>query len=155
MRFGAQAVSTSIPGRAHRARTLAGAFAASLLLAPAALAQDKPVDACKNPLSQNELNACAEQEAEKANAEMALALAKAMKAMEAIDKDVSEVRPNPAGGVEALELSQQGWLQYREGRCIIKGFDERGGSMEPMIVYQCEEETTKARIAELNEIAEE
>lgn len=123
--------------------------------APATFAQDKPVDLCANAASQNELNACAEQEADKANADMALALARAMKAMEAVDKDVSEVRPNPAGGVEALQLSQKGWLQYREGRCIIEGFAERGGSMEPMMVLQCEEEMTRTRIAELNAIAEE
>ena len=75
--------------------------------------------------------------------------------MEAIDKDVSEARPDPAGAVEALEQSQRGWLDYREGRCTIKGFDERGGSMEPMIVGLCQEEMARARIAELNALAEE
>jgi uncharacterized protein YecT (DUF1311 family) len=133
------------------------AQAAGLLLAfaPAVASEDKPVDLCDNAVSQNELNACAEQEANKANADMVIALARAMKAMDAVDKDVSEVRPNPAGGIEALELSQRGWLQYREGRCIIEGFAERGGSMEPMMVFHCEEEMARTRIAELNAIAEE
>jgi len=150
---GAPAIETLLVKPSQRVGALAATFL--FLLAPATHAQDKPADACLNALSQNELNACAAQEAEKADAEMAIALAKAKKAMEAIDKDVSEVRPNPAGGVEALELSQQGWLQYREGRCVIEGFYERGGSMEPMMVSQCEEEMTRARIAELNEMAEE
>jgi len=153
----AQAVSTSMsrPLRCF-ACSMIGLMAGSLqFVAPASWAQEKPVDACANPVSQNELTACAGQEADKANADMAIALAKAKAAMEAVDKDVSEIRPNPAGGVEALELSQRGWLQYREGRCIIEGFAERGGSMEPMMVLHCEEEVTRARIAELNTIAEE
>ena len=150
---GAPAIETLPMRSTQRVGALVATFL--FLLAQAAHAQDKSADACLNAVSQNELNACAAQEAEKADAEMAIALAKAKKAMEAIDKDVSEVRPNPAGGVEALELSQQGWLQYREGRCVIEGFNERGGSMEPMMVSQCEEEMTRARIAELNEMAEE
>ena len=150
------ATSLSRPPRRRFACSLAGLIAGSLpLLASAGGAEDKPIDACESPASQNELTACALQEADKANAEMAVALAKAKKTMEAVDKDVSEVRPNPAGGVEALELSQRGWLQYREGRCIIEGFAERGGSMELMMVYHCQEEVTRARIAELDKIAEE
>ena len=153
MGLGARAIETLLLRRVHVAGALAAVF---LLLSAAAVpAQDKSADACLNPVSQNELNACAAQEAEKADVEMALALARARKAMEAIDEDVSEARPNPAGGVEALELSQQGWLKYREGRCVIEGFDERGGSMEPMMVSQCKEEMARARIAELDEMAEE
>lgn len=110
---------------------------------------------CDDSLGQNGLTACAARLAEKADADMAVAFAKAKKAMEAIDKDVSEVRPNPAGAVEALEQSQSGWLAYREGRCIIAGFAERGGSMEPMVVSECEEEMTRARISELDAWAEE
>jgi uncharacterized protein YecT (DUF1311 family) len=156
MAHGVQAVARLPIGPTHRLVRPVGAFATGLMLAwaPAATAQDAPADACKDPVSQNELTACAWQEADKADADMAIALARAMKTMEAIDKDVSEARPNPAGGVEALELSQQGWLQYREGRCIIEGFDERGGSMEPMMVGHCQGRVTRDRIAELNKIAE-
>jgi uncharacterized protein YecT (DUF1311 family) len=151
MDHGPQAVVTSLP-RPPRcfAYSMASLIAASLLVsAPAAIAQDK-VTECDDSLGQNGLTACAWDRAEKADADMAIAFAKAKAAMEAIDKDVSEVRPYPAGGVEALEKSQRGWLDYREGRCIIAGFDERGGSMEPMIVGTCHEEMTRARIAELD-----
>lgn len=117
-------------------------------------AQDKSSE-CDDSLGQSGLTACARANADKADADMAAAVAKARAAMEAIDKDVSEVRPNPAGGVEALELSQRGWLQYREGRCIIEGFAERGGSMEPMMVAICHEEMARARIIELTEWAQE
>lgn len=132
-----------------------GALATGLILAWASIAaaQDKPADACKDPISQNELTACAWQEAEKADAEMAVALAKAKKAMEAVDREWREEDANPADAVEALEQSQRGWLEYREGSCIIAGFDERGGSMEPMVVGHCHEKVTRARIAELNEWA--
>lgn len=132
-------------------------MAAGLILAwaPIAAAQDKSTDACKDPISQNELTACAWQEAEKADAEMAVAFSKAKRAMEAIDKEWKEAESNPADAVEALEQSQRGWLEYREGRCVIAGFDERGGSMEPMVVGHCHEKVTRARIAELNEWAAE
>lgn len=139
--------------RGHRwVRRLA--VSTMLAFAPAAIAQDK-ITECDDSKGQSGLTACAWDGAEKADADMAIAFAKAKTAMEAIDKDVSEVRPNPAGGVEALEQSQRGWLDYREGRCIIAGFDERGGSMEPMIVGTCHEEMTRARIAELEAWAAE
>lgn len=38
---------------------------------------------------------------------------------------------------------------------MIAGFAERGGSMEPMMVAICHEEMARARIAELDEWAEE
>lgn len=140
---------------AHRLARPVGALATGLMLAlaPAAVAQDT-VTECDDSKGQSGLTTCAWDGAEKADADMAIAFARAKAAMEAVDKDVSEVRPNPAGGVEALEQSQRGWLDYREGRCIIAGFDERGGSMEPMIVGTCHEEMARARIAELNKIAE-
>jgi uncharacterized protein YecT (DUF1311 family) len=151
----AQANAKLLPSP-HQRRGRVGRLAIGALLAfaPLAVAQDKATE-CDDSLGQNGLTACAWRLAEKADADMALAYAKAKAAMEAIDKDVSEVRPNPAGGVEALEQSQRGWLAYREGRCIIAGFAERGGSMEPMVVGTCHEEMTRSRIVELNEWAEE
>lgn len=127
---------------------------ALLAFVSAAVAQNE-TDECDDSKGQSGLTACAWDRAGKADADMAVAFAKARAAMEAIDRDVSEVRPNPAGGVEALEQSQRGWLDYREGRCTIAGFDERGGSIEPMIVGSCHEEMTRARIAELEAWAAE
>jgi len=154
---GAAQTASTVPFRpAHGLARLSGIAAVGLLalVAPPALAQDDTAE-CDDSLGQNGLTACAARLAEQADADMAVAFARAKKAMEAIDKDVSEVRPNPAGAVEALEQSQRGWLAYREGRCIIAGFAERGGSMEPMVVSECEEEMTRARIVELNAWAEE
>jgi uncharacterized protein YecT (DUF1311 family) len=157
MRHGAEANATAPPGPALHAVGLGFALAISwtLTLSTAASAQQERVIDCENALSQNDMTACAWRAAEKADADMAAALAKARKTMEAIDRDVSEARPNPAGAVEALEQSQRGWLEYREGRCTIKGFDERGGSMEPMVVGDCHEEMARARIAELDALVEE
>lgn len=158
MGYGAQAVARLQIRPIRRLVRPVGVSATGLLIfawALSARAQDKLTDACKDPVSQNELTACAWQEAEKADAYMSLAFAKAKKAMEAIDKDWPEAESNPAGAVEALERSQRGWLEYREGRCIIAGFDERGGSMEPMVVGHCHEKVTRARIAELDEWASE
>lgn len=81
--------------------------ACGVLLATTAAAEEKSTE-CDNSRGQEGLTACAWTNAEKADADMAVAFAKAKKAMEAIDKDVSEARPNPAGGVEALETSQRG-----------------------------------------------
>lgn len=153
----APAIATS-PSRPQRCRaySIASLIAASLLMStPASWAQDKPTDACENAVSQNDLSRCAADAADKADADMAIALAKAKTAMEAMDKEFNDAEPNPPGAVDALESSQRGWLQYREGRCIIKGFDERGGSMEPMVVGWCREKVTRARIAELNTLGTE
>ena len=151
----AQANAGLLPS-SHRGRRWVGRLGliAMLAFAPATLAQDK-VTECDDSGGQTGLTACAWEGGEKANADMAVAFAEAKAAMEAIDKDVSEVRPNPAGAVEALERSQRGWLDYREGRCVIAGFAERGGSMEPMLVGTCHEELTRARIAELDAWAAE
>lgn len=151
-----QAVSTALFRPAHRlGRTIRLAAACLFALASTpALAEDTTTE-CDTSLGQNGLTACAARLAEQADADMAVAFAKAKKAMQAIDMNVSEIRPNPAGAVEALERSQRGWLEYREGRCIIEGFAERGGSMELMVVSECEEEMTRIRIAELNAWAED
>lgn len=154
---GAAPTASHMPFRAaHGFARAAGITAAGLLvlISSPAVAQDTAAE-CDDSLGQNGLTACAARLAEEADADMAAAFARAKKAMEAIDKDVSEVRPNPAGAVEALEQSQRGWLEYRQGRCIIAGFAERGGSMEPMMVSECKEEMTRTRIAELNAWAEE
>jgi uncharacterized protein YecT (DUF1311 family) len=156
MTQGAHVSSTAPIRPAHgvvRVSCLATVGVLALIASPA-LARDTTAE-CDDSLGQNGLTACAARLAEEADADMAVAFAKAKTAMEAIDEDVNEVRPNPAGAVDALEQSQRGWLAYREGRCIIAGFAERGGSMEPMVVSQCEEEMTRARIAELDEWAEE
>ena len=154
--IGPQTAGAAGPCSILRGLSFAGAFAAGSMLALAspASAQDRVID-CDKALSQNDLTACAWQAADKADADMAIALAKAKANAEAMDKEFSGVEPNPTDAVAALELSQSGWLQYREGRCIIKGFAERGGSMEPMVVGWCREKLTRARIVELNTLGEE
>lgn len=156
MRHGAQTDFTALSTSPHHAVGLSRMLtvAAALALASPAFPQDRVID-CDNALSQNDLTACAWQAADKADADMAIALAKAKADAEALDKAFSGVEPNTTDAVAALELSQSGWLQYREGRCIIKGFAERGGSMEPMVVGWCREKLTRARIAELNTLEEE
>jgi len=119
-----------------------------------AYAQKAAID-CENAMAQSDMTTCAWRAADKADAEMAQALAKARKAMEAYDRNAGPGVLYYNSAAEALELSQRGWSDYRKGECMFAGFAERGGSMEPMLVGQCMEDMARKRIAVLNELAEE
>ena len=127
------------------------AAAVLFVSAIAALAQDgAPALDCGEATAQPDLNDCAyrEYEAEDAalNAEYRKALAKAR----ALD---DEYEGQPAA-VDELKSAQRAWIGYRDGQCVLAGFQARGGQAEAMLVSGCLAELTRNRTQELREFVE-
>lgn len=118
--------------------------------APASAQQDPGID-CENATVQMELTYCAEKDWEAADKELNTAYAAAMKAMRAMDADLSA---DLKGAAEALKEAQRAWVPYRDKACAAAGFLARGGSMEPMLVYSCLAELTEQRTQELEQLTE-
>ncbi|MDP3340247.1 lysozyme inhibitor LprI family protein [Frigidibacter sp.] len=125
--------------------------AALLFLTPLpSLAQDAPDIDCANAKTQMEMTFCAEQDWIAADADLNAAWAPAMAAMRALDEG------QPAdlkGAADALRAAQRAWVSYRDLACTAEGYQMRGGSAEPMVIYGCRARLTEARTEELLALA--
>ena len=135
-----------------RLAATAGLFFAVLSLP--ALAQDEEPD-CKNPVTQMDMNFCADADFQEADKALNAAYRQTMKAMEATDAELEEINPDLIGAVDTLKKAQRAWIAYRDGQCDLAGFEARGGSMEPMLVSGCLADLTRKRTAELKSLIEE
>ncbi|SDU40914.1 lysozyme inhibitor LprI family protein [Stappia sp. ES.058] len=121
-----------------------------MLLAPFEVrAQD--VD-CSDPVTQMEMTYCAEQDWQAADRELNAAYGRAMAAMKRMDADLAD-SPTLAGAADALRNAQRAWIPYRDAACAAYGFQARGGTMEPMLIYQCRADLTGQRTRELDDLA--
>jgi len=130
------------------------AIALAGFMATAAYAQDAETVDCDNAQTQMDMNTCAEQDFEKADAALNKAYKKAMTAQKAIDAQVQEdLGADSVGAVAALKKAQRAWIDYRDGQCEGEGFQAHGGSMEPMLVMGCKASLSNSRAKELKELA--
>ncbi|MEY9780236.1 lysozyme inhibitor LprI family protein [Sinorhizobium fredii] len=134
-------------------RVVAPAIGLLLVLATPGFAQEPEVD-CQKAETQMDLNMCADQEYQAADADLNKAYRKAIAAMQETDKELGGIDAAYVGAVEALKKAQRAWIGYRDGQCELAGFEARGGSMEPMLVSGCLAELTRKRTAELKELLE-
>jgi uncharacterized protein YecT (DUF1311 family) len=51
----------------------------------------------------------------------------------------------------ALKTAQQAWLKYRDANCEFEAFDNRGGTIYPVVYNSCLAVMTRARTKELRE----
>ena len=106
---------------------------------------------CDDAFTQQDLNACAQAEFERADAALNVqweVTADAMKARDAA-AEPDDGRP---GYFAVLLDAQRSWIAYRDRHCVSEGYYARGGSMEPMLVSLCRAELTDARTAQLADL---
>lgn len=118
----------------------------------AAAAQPMTEAECANAMSQMEMNACARQAFERADAELNRLYREQIVAARASDRSPDNGRiegDDRPGEEETLREAQRAWVAFRDAHCRGEGYAERGGSMEPMIFHQCSERLTRERIAQL------
>jgi uncharacterized protein YecT (DUF1311 family) len=108
---------------------------------------------CANAQTQMEMNFCAAQEFETADAELNALWKDARAAAKALDED--QPQENMKGAAAALLAAQRAWITYRDGQCELEGFSARGGTMEPMLVSGCKAELTRTRNAQLKAFIDE
>lgn len=112
------------------------------------LAQELKPD-CKNPITQMEMTYCEEQELDAADKILNAEYQKARKAMKTWDADAEG---SFKGAEDALVKAQRAWIAYRDAQCASYGFQARGGTMEPMLIYGCQAELTRKRTEEIKDL---
>lgn len=123
------------------------ALASLLLLACLAAAADVPPEAaasgakgmaidCANALTQAQLNACAHEDFLAAQAALAAQLHRVQQ------------RHDPTQRA-ALRRVQRAWLAYRTAACDYESLAAAGGSVRPMLQWQCAARLTRERTAAL------
>jgi uncharacterized protein YecT (DUF1311 family) len=121
-----------------------------VLLAAAAVAQPK-VD-CDNAMTNADMLYCAVRDYRAADAAMNRAYQSANAVAVSLDIGRDKRRDKRMGYRDALLASQRAWLKFRDAQCLVEGFGARGGSMEPLLVTACQEELTKARTKQLQDL---
>lgn len=118
-------------------------------------AQD-PAWNCENPQAQQEMNYCAAQDAERADAELNTVYRSAIERAREADREYARIDPGGASarsgepGEEAsLREAQRAWVTFRDAHCRLQSFEARGGSMQPMLDAGCRATINRARTAEL------
>ncbi len=126
-------------------------FALTIAFAAAAM-QPMTEAECAAAMSQMEMNACAQQAFERADAELNALYRRLIDGAREDDRSPDNGRSDgdDRPGAEAtLREAQRAWVAFRDAHCRGEGYAERGGSMEPMIFHQCLERLTRERIAQL------
>nr|WP_073014893.1 lysozyme inhibitor LprI family protein [Roseibium suaedae] len=123
------------------------------MLSAPSLAQDLPNVNCKDPQTQMEFTYCAEQDWQAADAELNKAYKAAMAQMKSYDEGLAEYAKELVGAANALKEAQRAWIPYRDKACEAFGFQARGGSMEPQLIYDCNARMTRIRTDELKALA--
>lgn len=121
-----------------------------ILLTLLAAAQTQAID-CDNAVSQMAMTQCAQQSFAKADALLNAEYKKTMAVMRKLDaspgsRPSGDKRP---GYAAALTEAQRAWIAYRDAHCRSMGYQMRGGSAEPMLVWGCKETLTRDRTEQL------
>jgi len=92
---------------------------------------------CDNPQDQGTLTECADKAFRKSDAD----LNKLYKQIEARAK-------GDADKAKLLVTAQRAWIAFRDAECDFASSSSAGGSIYPMLVLQCRDGMTQARIKE-------
>ena len=141
----------------RKAVSLFGAIGILLALGMSASAQtdDPPWDCTKDDLPQQGLNYCGWEEFSEADETLNQVYKQVRKYVRTLDKDYAENDSNLVGAEKALLKAQRAWIDYRDGQCELAGFYARGGSLETLLVANCQTELTRQRTKELRAVIEQ
>lgn len=109
---------------------------------------------CRDPVTQTAMTMCAKADYDHADAAMTAQWKRTLASMRAKDLAIQDPRSTPPSYADALLQSQRAWIAFRDAQCRIEGYRMRGGSAEPMVVWQCKAELTRARSRDLRELTE-
>ena len=124
------------------------AFLVFTCLTLPAAAQD--ID-CANAVTQQDMNQCAYEDWDAADAELNAAYKRAMTLLAGWDADLPETEK---GAATALKEAQLAWITFRDKACEVEGYAMRGGSAEPLLVYGCMRQLTEDRAGQLNALVD-
>jgi uncharacterized protein YecT (DUF1311 family) len=110
-------------------------MAAPLLLLVTSARGDEQVD-CKNAMTQMDMNYCAGQDFNAADAKLNATYKKL----------TSELDPHE---LDTLKVAQRAWVAWRDAECTYETIDSEGGSIRPMEISECQTELTNDRVKQL------
>lgn len=116
--------------------------ALTFLAAPAAAQQIN----CATAMAQQDLNLCAYQDWETADAELNQVYQRVVALYKQMDRTMP---PEYGSAFETLRDGQRAWITFRDKACEAEGFAMRGGSAEPLLVYGCMRRLTQERTTHL------
>lgn len=121
---------------------------AVLTLAPTLVAAQE-ID-CAQAMAQVELTFCAEQDWQRADADLNDAYKAALALMRQIDAGLAV---DQQGAEAHLRAGQRAWVSFRDEACAAEGYVMHGGSAEPMVIYGCRAGLTRQRAEGLWQLA--
>lgn len=104
---------------------------------------------CADPRAQNEMNACAAIDFERADAALNAAWRGLIAGAREADREIDRRHDRRPTGEAKLREAQRAWLVFRDSHCTYEAYESRGGSMEPMLYHGCRAALTRARIRQL------
>lgn len=125
-------------------------LALALQLSTPALDADYRTFNCAEPMTQSDMNACAQVDFERADLALNAAWDEALAAARESDRGLDRSTDTRPTYEAVLRAAQRAWLTFRDQHCTWQGYEEaRGGSMEPMSYAACRAAVTRARTAQL------
>lgn len=110
--------------------------------APEAERDDADEGPCPKAMSQHEMNRCASEEFQKADAEL--------------NKLYRQLTGGAGAGERAkLRAAQLAWIKFRDAHCDYEAFGNTGGSIYPMVHGFCRARVTRERASQFKEILKE
>lgn len=109
-------------------------FQAAAQKAPAKKAA--PKSPCADAQDQHTMNRCAQEEFQKADAELNKVYQQLLLKLETAHK-------------EKLRLAQRAWVVFRDAHCDCESFAFEGGSMQPLLRFSCLAQVTRDRVKQL------
>ena len=110
-----------------------------LLLSNAAAQNPQTPDPCEGAQTTVDMGNCAGKEYKQADAELNAVYKQLMSSLSDKEHQAS------------LRTAQQAWLKYRDANCEFDTFENRGGTIHPVIYTSCLAAMTRARTKELRE----
>ncbi len=132
---------------------------ATLFLPLLAQAAQPPVPEwnCADPQVQMEMNWCAGQQYEAADAALNAQWAITAEVMKTRDAEWAELGSSDKrpGFSKSLLEAQRAWLRYRDAHCRVDGYAARMGSLESLLVSTCKTRLSRLRTEELLSLIED
>jgi len=115
-------------------------IALCFLLAPGGAAQKGNPNPCANATTTVEMDDCVGKEYRKVDAELNRVYKQLMAKLE------------DEGEKAALKTAQQAWLKYRDSNCEFESYENKGGTIYPIVYTSCLSAMTNTRTKELREL---
>jgi uncharacterized protein YecT (DUF1311 family) len=93
---------------------------------------------CRNAMTQSELNDCAYEAYRKSDAEL-----------NALYKQITSRLKDDPKQAQLLVTAQRAWIAFRDAECAFVTSPSTGGSVYPMVLSNCRERLTRARLNDL------